>query len=386
MSSTNPLDFYRFKGLPFDIGRHDVPRIGRDDEWAKLEQVVSVVKHARTPMLAALIGTYGAGKSYLLWQVAKSQHPAKKTGVLASGPIRLIDPEQKKDFARSLIIRFFARGIDLEEQLVPLLAGLSTDKLAPPASLRPYVELLLALTKPKVAAIARRVLTGGKALRKEAEVAGIVDAAYIKTGDDAMSLLLALQMVVRAAGVEAIAILVDEVEYADALTKQQRTAVLDSIKHIWDQDVEFFSKGAVAAQLLLVLSTTPNFWQQMKGQILSEAGRGQTGIGVTPFFARIRQSEIVEIPGELSEDEARKMIVSRMNEQRTGQKDIIPFTDDYVDYVYKLSQGLPRRILEICGVVLQGANDKRLKEINEAQAKKLLREMLISYEPPMAKE
>jgi hypothetical protein len=93
----------------------------------------------------------------------------------------------------------------------------------------------------------------------------------------------------------------------------------------------------------------------------------------------------VEIPAGLSEAEAREMIASRMTEDRPG-KDIIPFANDYVDYVWRLSAGLPRRILEICGIVLQAANDKKLKEINEAQAKKILREMLISYEPVTPKE
>jgi hypothetical protein len=128
---------------------------------------------------------------------------------------------------------------------------------------------------------ARRVVTGGKALRKEAEAAGIVEASYIRSGDDAIALLLAFQMVMKAAGVEAIAILLDEVEYADALAKQQRTAVLDSIKHIWDQVAAFFSSGLEGAQLLMVLSATPNFWQHLKNPMLTEAGRGQTGVGLT---------------------------------------------------------------------------------------------------------
>ena len=89
------------------------------------------------------------------------------------------------------------------------------------------------------------------------------------------------------------------------------------------------------------------------------------------------------MPADLSDSEARDLIASRMNAVRAGQKktDVIPFTDDYVEYVYKLSQGLPRQIIEICGVVLQEAAQRKLKSINEAEAKKILRELLISYEP-----
>ena len=133
----------------------------------------------------------------------------------------------------------------------------------------------------------------------------------------------------------------------------------------------------------MLLAATPNFWQQQKAQLRKEGERGQSSVGATPFFARIRQSDIIEMPADLSDSEARDLIASRMNAVRAGQKktDVIPFTDDYVEYVYKLSQGLPRQIIEICGVVLQEAAQRKLKSINEAEAKKILRELLISYEP-----
>lgn len=386
--STQVVDVYRLKGLPFELGRYDVPRIGRDLEWQRLHQLVSSASASRSPITGVLLGTYGAGKSFLLWQLARSLEPSKKSGILTFGPIRLVDPEQKKDFTRSMVLRLFSRGIELESQLVPLLAGVSPSKIKAPTGVRPYLDLLFALTRPESAQVARRVLTGGRALRKEAEQAGIVEASQIKTSDDAIALLQALQLIGRAAGISAIVLIIDEVEYIDALPQTQRTAVLDSLKHLWDHEVDFFSKGAEASQLLMLLAATPNFWQRMKLQISTQAGRGQSGVGFTPFFKRILPSDVIEMPAELSDTEARQLIASRMGDVKPGQKpeDVIPFTDDYVDYVYQLSQGLPRQIIEICGVVLQEAAQQRLKSIDAAQARKILRDLLISYEPVRAKE
>jgi hypothetical protein len=306
---------------------------------------------------------------------------------LAFGPIRLIDPEQKRDFTRNLILRLFTKGIELETELVPILGGVSERDLNSPPSLRPYIGLILALARPNNAVVARRVITGSRALRKEADVAGI-EITHIKTADDAIALLQALQIVLKAAGVNAVALLIDEVEYVDALPKTQRSGVLDSLKHLWDQEVDFFSKGAEAAGLLILLAATPDFWNRTKTQIMAEGGRGESAVGITPFFARIRQSDVIEMPAELAPKEARKLIVSRMSELRTGQTkaDIIPFTDDYVDYVYELSQGLPRQIIEICGVVLTEAAQRKLKSIDASAARKILRDLLISYEPAAEKE
>lgn len=381
--SSRVVDVYRLAGLPFELGRLNVPRIGRDVEWEHLNRLVTSTSESMSPTIGVLLGTYGAGKTFLLWNLARSYEPSKTSHVLSFGPIRLIDPEQKRDFTRGLVTRLFARGIDIEGQLVPLLAGISAKKLTMPAGIRPYADLLRALARPESAQIARRVLTGGRALRKEAEEAKILETPQIRTNDDAIFLLQALQILARAAGVKSLVLLVDEVEYIDALSPALKASVIDSLKHLWDQEVDFFSREVAASPLLMLLSATPSFWQQMKMQI-SDARKGHTGVvGIVPFFARISPVDVIEMTQELSEDEARNLIISRMNMVRPGQKkeDLIPFTTDYVDYVYHLSQGLPRRIIEICQVVLQEAAQHNLKKIDATQAKKILRELLISYEP-----
>jgi hypothetical protein len=388
MSRDRVLDEYRLTGLPFELGRYDVKRIGRDDEWSRLLQIMTSARASRSPITGILLGTYGSGKSFMLWQLAQELNPPLKSKVLCSGPIRLIDPEQRRDFTKSLVLRFFSRGVDQETELIPILRAADYSPSDAPSHLRPFVALLLALTRKSGAAAARRVLAGGRALRKEAEDAGFPEIAQIRTNDDAISLLQALQLIAKTAKVDAISLLIDEVEYIDALPKGQRSAVLDSIKHLWDQEVDFFSRGNDAAQIAMILAATPTFWHKLTRQLLSEAEHGDAAVGVYPFVSRIPKDCIVEMTAELAADEARQLIVSRMSEARAGQgKDgIIPFTDAYVSYVYDLSEGLPRKIIEICGVVLAEAAKKKLKEIDRSAAKKILRDLLISYEPRTKRE
>src|SRR6266498_1100044 len=112
--STTSLDAYHLKGQPFELGRYDVPRVGRDAEWERLQQIIQFTRDSRSPVVAVLLGTYGAGKSFLLWKLARELEPASKSKVLALGPIRLVDPEQKRDFIRNLVLRLFVRGLDIE--------------------------------------------------------------------------------------------------------------------------------------------------------------------------------------------------------------------------------------------------------------------------------
>lgn len=379
----NQLSFYNLSGQPFDLGRHDTPRVGRDDEWDRLNGLVTAAMTARSPSFGVLLGTYGAGKTFLLWKLAHHLRPASTSRVLASWPIRLLDPEQKKDFTKGLVLRFFTRGLDLETELAPLVKNVSASKLECASYIRPFVYLICALADKRVAAAARRVLTGGRVARKEAEPGGFSDAVQIKTNDDAIRALQALQLVLKAAKIDAIAFLIDETEYIDRLPQGARASVLDSLKHIWDQDVDFFSKDAEAAQLTMILSATPDFWQRVTTQVTSEGKRGEHGVGTVPFVHRIKRSDVIEMATELEPEDAKQLVITRMTEQREGKKkeDLIPFTTDYVDYVYELSQGLPRRIIEICAVVLTEAASQELKKIDRAAAKRILRDMLISYEP-----
>jgi hypothetical protein len=380
--ATNAFERYHLSRQPFELGRYDVRRVGRDEEWKKLQQLVQAAAVSRSPITAVLLGTYGAGKSFMLWKLAESLEP-KASHALAVGPMRLIDPEQKRDFIRSLILRLFQKGIDIDGKLGPLFAGIQRERLKASSNILPFIDLILAIRRPEAAAFARRVLGGNRLLKKEAEAADLAETVYIKTADDALALLQAFQIILKAAGVSVLVMLVDEVEYVEALPRGQKSIVLDSLKHLWDQEVAFFSGHAEAAQLLILLAATPDFWNRTREPLLAEAGRGESGVGITPFFARIRAADVVEMPAELGQREARQLIVNRMSEVREGrrQEDIIPFTSEYVEYVYRLSQGVPRRIIEICGVVIEEAANRKVKEIDMKTAQKILRDLLISYEP-----
>lgn len=373
---------FHFKSPPFELGRLDLPRVGRDAEWAALERILHSVRSSRAPTIGVLLGTYGAGKTFLLWHLAKSVRPAHRSGILAAPPIRLLAPEQKRDYTRDLVLRWFQKAQEELDDLMPRLRGELAIADAPPR-LKRFVNALAGLADPEKARISRILLRGGKILKKEAASLEVEDLLVIKTNDDASTLLQALQWMVSAVGVTAVALLVDETEYVENLPGKSGTAVLDSLKHLWDQQAELVSETPEVAGLALILSSTPTFWQRVGSETQTEVRRGRSGAGVTPFLARILPSNIIEIPSELSSKEARRLIVNRMSVQRDRKPSppIIPFTEDYVSYVYELSQGLPRRIIEICAIVLDAAEQRGVTEIDRSAAVKILEELLIIYEP-----
>ena len=383
MAKDNLKALYHLSRMPFELGRYDSARVNRDTEWKRLHEVVESARGSHSPVIGVLLGTYGSGKTFLLWQLADDYSPSNKTGVVASHPIRLVDPEQKREFIRNLVLRLFRRGFDLDA-LVPLFKVAAKARKALPSAVARFAPLLLALADAKAAPVARRVLHGGRALKSEAAAGGFPDAVQVRTNDDAIELLQSLQVLVRWAGIDIVTLMIDEVEFIDGLPRTQRTPVFDSIKHLWDQEVTLFSSGVDAAQMVVILAATPAFWQTRSQQLRAEAHRPESIVGLRPFFDRIPQENIIAMPAALERDEALELIVSRMSEVRPGKEELIPFTSDYVTYVYELTQGLPRTIIEICATVLGEAARRKVKKIDRPVARNILKDLLISYEPVAA--
>jgi hypothetical protein len=186
MVKSRLTEVYGFSRSPFELGRYDTHRAGREVEWRRLQELIGLARGSRSPVIGVLLGTYGSGKSFLLWQLAGHYAYWRKTRVLASRPIRLLDPEQRRDFLRSLVIRLFRHGLDVETDLPSLVTLALKSPGDTPGAVSRFLPLLLALGSDQSAVVARRVLLGGRALRKEAEAAGFPEATQIRTNDDAV--------------------------------------------------------------------------------------------------------------------------------------------------------------------------------------------------------
>src|SRR5258708_4016973 len=144
---------YHLSRMPFELGRYDTARIGREDEWKRLQALVDSGRTSQSPILGVLLGSYGAGKSFLLWHLAKHYSNAVRSKVLASQPIRLIDPEQKRDFIKNVVLRLFRRGFNTEGLTSLMRAALETSGELP-VHVRRFAPLLLALADKTHAPIA----------------------------------------------------------------------------------------------------------------------------------------------------------------------------------------------------------------------------------------
>jgi hypothetical protein len=390
MANTFLEQKYHLSKIPFELGRYDVERIGRDEEWTKLNRLLEETREQQAPRYIVLLGTYGSGKSFLLWHLHREFTRSRKSRkTIATLPVRLLDPEQSRDYIRNLVVRIFKRGFDLEADIVPLVRLALKNGLIPTGDLSAYLELLTALADPEKAQLAKRVLQGGRILRGQAIALNTPDLQQIKTNEEASDLLLAFQTLLRCANVELLVIGVDEIEFIDQQAPYNQGKIFDSLKELWDRQVSVMSSSprTMPAPLAMVFAATPSFWQE-RSRSVREVTRNVKGLaGLRPFLERIPEANTVEIAEGLSESESQRLIASRMKEARTNRTSgdaIIPFTEDYVEYVFHLSQGRPRKIIEICDVVVTEAVRRKLAKIDRIEAKKILQDLLLTYEPEEA--
>lgn len=385
MARTFLSNVYHLSRLPFELGRYDTKRVGREAEWSRLLALIDDTQSSLAPANIVLLGTYGSGKSFLLWQLYLHFLREKRRRVLMTRPLRLLDPEQSKDIVRNFVVRLFRRGFDIDSDLAPLLGVALKKAVRIPEPYSTYAKVLFGLLDPKLSAAAKRFLHGSKITRATATDLGIPELLQLKTNDEAFDLLVTLQLLARIAGYEAVVLAIDEVEYIDQTSKGQQGRVFDSLKWVWDSEVTVASDDAApeVAPLLMILAATPSFWQSKMELVQSSSRPVGALVGLTPFFARIPRGNVVEMPEGLSQDEAHDLIVSRMSEARDEKvkNPIIPFTERFVEFVYELTQGLPRQIIEICETVVAEALRRKLREIDREDAQEILRDLLIAYEP-----
>lgn len=379
-------DVYHLSRVPFELGRYDTKRVGRDEEWQRLLTLIHGGQGSQTPANIVLLGTYGSGKSFLLWQLYLHFEKEKRRRVLMTKPIRLLNPEQSRNIVLGMVVRLFRRGLDIESDLVPMLTVAKKAARHIPKQYAPYAVVLLALLDDKVSETARSLLYGNRVSRAQATELGVPDLQQIKSNEEAVDLLITLQLMARLAEYEAVVLAIDEVEYIDQAPTSQQGRVFDSLKWLWDSEVAVASAetSPEIARLTMVMAATPSFWQS-KVELVRSSARPVGGlVGLNPFFSRIPQGNVVEMPEGLGREDARRLIESRMSEAREPGKlpsPIVPFTDDYVEYVFQLTQGLPRQVIEICETVVAEAVRKKLPKIDKDAAQTILRELLIAYEP-----
>jgi type II secretory pathway predicted ATPase ExeA len=333
---------------------------GRKQEKAAWTEAIESRKAARANAINFIVGDYGFGKTLSLYQI--TQQYVTDPQVLTI--LMKILPEDK-------VSKF---GVDFIQRIL---------RSVPVGVLRRFgPQDIDALRKvyPEPARIFERILLGdedaklflrGEASFTTAQLSRLAVRRKIDRTDIAREYLLSFLFLAKQIGIDTLLIAVDEVEYVFSQMRGANISlVFNALRDLYDllDSPAARQLPSLTTNIIFFLAISSAGWKKLND--LSR--REQTEGG--PFQPLMRRfGEIIEL-SPLNEEETRELIERRLRKNRvTGQYEaqpLIPYTEDFVEYVYRLSLGNPGDIVKYCDYALEEGLREKAKLLNETFAKR----------------
>lgn len=334
---------------------YEVPMAGRKAEWREIQERVDQAMYRRGNDIVVILGDYGMGKTYTLWQMHEHYKNVHELWVIK--PIPLLSSESTSRFAADLIGRTLRQGIGYG-QAIDLIRQADDS----------WQE---SVYNPAVLDLLRNLASEEPTTRDKA----IDRLARNRDNLIAQEILFALQFVLAAAGRRAFLWLVDEFEYIMILTSTKVSQLVNTLRDIYDHqpEVELRYGPERSAKIILTLASSPAGWELLQ-KLTRDVVRKTGGAGVVPFAQRIPGTNIITL-APLNRDGCHDLIAWRLAKNRTGDipgEPLIPYDEGFVDLVLEVAQGVPRRILAYATVVLLGALEQGLPRITVDAARSIL--------------
>jgi len=355
---------YRLKRDPF-ASRVDLtaPMADRKDEQRRWAEVIDRRKGLSGNSLNFIVGDYGLGKSYTLYQIGEQ---FKRDKEILRLYLKFLPEDTVQRFGLDFIMRIF-RGLQPKSIPARLPKG-SFDKVA---TLFPDIAIVLEkyLSDDELAIA---FLRGDRPLTTT-ELRNLGARRKLASTEVAKDYLLALLYLLRRARILTLLLLVDEVEYVfSQMTGAKIANVFNTLRDLYDlpQSPQALEFGQPLANIVFFFGISRAGWTRLNDLEKREQRRGGP---FQPFLDR--KEEIIELQ-PLDLVEASVLIELRLHRDRVKgvvlDKPLIPYTEDFVEYIYRLTRGNPRHIVERCDLVLLDGLRDMVPELTKAYAKQVL--------------
>ncbi len=355
---------YRLKRDPF-ASRVDLtaPMADRKDEQRRWAEVIDKRKGLSGNSLNFIVGDYGLGKSYTLYQIGEQFKQDKEILPLY---LKFLPEDTVQRFGLDFIMRMF-RGLQ-PKSISGRLAKGSLDKVA-----TVFPDIAIVLEKYLCDdELATAFLRGDRPLTTT-ELRNLGARRKLASTEVAKDYLLALLYLFRRARILTLLLLVDEVEYVfSQMTGAKIANVFNTLRDLYDlpQSPKALEFGQPLANIVFFFGISMAGWTRLNDLEKREQRRGGP---VQPFLDR--KEEIIELQ-PLGLVETSELIELRLRRDRIKggvlNKPLIPYTEDFAEYIYRLTRGNPRHIVERCDLVLLDGLRDMVPELTKAYAKQVL--------------
>ena len=341
--------------------------INREEQLEKWEKVISNAVSSTKNYITFVIGDYGRGKTLSLLKIIDESK--KHREIL---PVYLnFKGEEKSKPGLDFMFRIF-RGIDFygigkdkeKNDLKNALESLPND----------LDEVKVVLEKiyfgEKEQKLALYFLRGELKLTqsqfKELEILRKIDSI-----DIAKEYLAGILGFIKKLEYSTLLLAIDEFEYLFSLVpRTQHSIYLALLRGLYDFPLGIGKAVDDIANMAFFIAISEDGRRNLTEMEKKEAS---TGGPIQPLLDRVDTETIL---GVFNKKQTWKLIEKRLRYDRIGKKyenkPLIPFTDDFVDFMHEKTGGMPRAIIERCDHVLDVGMAERVSLLNKEFAQKAL--------------
>jgi len=195
----------------------------------------------------------------------------------------------------------------------------------------------------------------------------------IESIDVAKEYLAAILCFMKNLGYKSLLLAIDEFEYLFSLvSKSQYSIYLALLRGLYDFPMGLNISSDKLANMVFFIGISEDGWNKVKEIEKKEISEG----GPTkPLMRRVDLETTLLNFDRKDTEELIKRVLSYNRVTKEFEKDpLIPFTKDFVDYIYELTEGLPRAVKVRCAQVLDAGLADRVPLLTREYAQKVLKE------------
>lgn len=361
---------YRLEGNPFmDYAaqkEHLKFWVDREKDINKWKRVLSNASQGRANFIAFIIGDYGMGKSLSLFKIAEE---CKEYNGLFPVLMSFRGEEKPKKPGMDFIQRIF-KSIDFnrvkaKKEDVEKLQVISKEVR------NIYEKIFFGKDEVKDTAL---YFLRGELKPSQSQMRKIGVLRKIDDVDIAKEYFKGLLYLLKLIGFSTLVLAIDEFEYLFSLvTKSQQPIYLAALRRLYDLSLKV--NGDKLANVVFFLAVSKSGFTKLRE--LEKIEKGMEAAAV-PLMRRVSSEKELD---PLSKEVTKKLIEKRLKYNRTKRKfeknPLIPYTEDFIGFIYKSTVGNPGDIVKKCGHILDLGLKYRVLELNKEFAKKALQERLI---------
>lgn len=359
----------------------------REQELNKWKKIINESIHCERNIIVFIIGDYGRGKTLSLFKIIDESTKQKEIY-----PVYLnFKGEEKSKPGIDFIFRIF-KSIDFnkilenrsEKEVMEAVMNIP-DKYEEP---RKILEIIYhgGIDKHQRTLFPGEIRSKGDEINKFAlyflrgEVKPSVSqlkqlgvVRKIDSIDIAKEYLATSLCFLRNLGYKTLLLAIDEFEYLFSLVpKGQHSIYIALLRSLYDFQTSIDKNMLKMANMVFFIAISESGWSSLKGL---EEKESKIGGPTVPLLDRVDETTTL---GAFSRDETEDLIEKVLRYNRVKEKfeedPLIPFTKDFVDYIYKKTKGEPRAIKVRCSQVLDAGLADQVPLLTGDYAKKVLME------------